>query len=190
MERTSKGWGSGLVGVIVFSGSLPATRVAIEGLRTGLPHLGPRRDRGRAGRGPAAGAEAEAAGPGRPRPAGGGGPGRRGRLSAADGPGAAAHRRGPFDRLHRPAAPGDGGVRRVARGRAPQARVLGVLDRRGPVGRGLRRLARRLGLAGRRPADGGGDHRLRPGLRRGRGAVAPAGRLAGDLLGPGVWPCR
>jgi drug/metabolite transporter (DMT)-like permease len=31
MERTSKGWGSGLVGVIVFSGSLPATRVAIEG---------------------------------------------------------------------------------------------------------------------------------------------------------------
>jgi drug/metabolite transporter (DMT)-like permease len=31
MERTSKGWGSGLLGVIVFSGSLPATRVAIEG---------------------------------------------------------------------------------------------------------------------------------------------------------------
>jgi drug/metabolite transporter (DMT)-like permease len=31
MNRTSKGWGSGLVGVIVFSGSLPATRLAIGG---------------------------------------------------------------------------------------------------------------------------------------------------------------
>jgi drug/metabolite transporter (DMT)-like permease len=31
MERTSKGWGSGLLGVIIFSGSLPATRVAIGG---------------------------------------------------------------------------------------------------------------------------------------------------------------
>jgi drug/metabolite transporter (DMT)-like permease len=31
MEKTSKGWGSGLLGVIIFSGSLPATRVAIGG---------------------------------------------------------------------------------------------------------------------------------------------------------------
>src|SRR5689334_1115907 len=31
MEQTSKGWGSGLLGVIIFSGSLPATRVAIGG---------------------------------------------------------------------------------------------------------------------------------------------------------------
>ena len=29
MEQASKGWGSGLLGVIIFSGSLPATRVAI-----------------------------------------------------------------------------------------------------------------------------------------------------------------
>jgi drug/metabolite transporter (DMT)-like permease len=29
MERTSTGWGSGLLGVIIFSGSLPATRVAV-----------------------------------------------------------------------------------------------------------------------------------------------------------------
>lgn len=29
MERTSVGWGSGLLGVIIFSGSLPATRVAV-----------------------------------------------------------------------------------------------------------------------------------------------------------------
>ena len=29
MERTTEGWGSGLVGVVIFSGSLPATRVAV-----------------------------------------------------------------------------------------------------------------------------------------------------------------
>ncbi len=29
MEKTSAGWGSGLLGVIIFSGSLPATRVAV-----------------------------------------------------------------------------------------------------------------------------------------------------------------
>jgi drug/metabolite transporter (DMT)-like permease len=31
MEQASKGWGSGLLGVIIFSGSLPATRVAVAG---------------------------------------------------------------------------------------------------------------------------------------------------------------
>src|SRR5438477_6484559 len=29
MERTTAGWGSGLLGVMIFSGSLPATRVAV-----------------------------------------------------------------------------------------------------------------------------------------------------------------
>jgi drug/metabolite transporter (DMT)-like permease len=32
MESTTKGWGSGLLGVIIFSGSLPATRVAVGDL--------------------------------------------------------------------------------------------------------------------------------------------------------------
>lgn len=32
MERTAAGWGSGLLGVIIFSGSLPATRVAVADL--------------------------------------------------------------------------------------------------------------------------------------------------------------
>lgn len=32
MERTTAGWGSGLLGVIIFSGSLPATRVAVADL--------------------------------------------------------------------------------------------------------------------------------------------------------------
>jgi drug/metabolite transporter (DMT)-like permease len=31
MQRTTNGWGSGLLGVIIFSGSLPATRVAVGG---------------------------------------------------------------------------------------------------------------------------------------------------------------
>ncbi|MFY0734836.1 MULTISPECIES: DMT family transporter [Aurantimonas] len=31
MDRTTAGWGSGLLGVIIFSGSLPATRVAVGG---------------------------------------------------------------------------------------------------------------------------------------------------------------
>ena len=31
MDRTTAGWGSGLLGVIIFSGSLPATRVAVHG---------------------------------------------------------------------------------------------------------------------------------------------------------------
>ncbi|MEN5084044.1 DMT family transporter [Bosea sp. TWI1241] len=31
MARATEGWGSGLLGVVIFSGSLPATRVAVEG---------------------------------------------------------------------------------------------------------------------------------------------------------------
>ncbi|MGE0715999.1 MAG: EamA/RhaT family transporter, partial [Alphaproteobacteria bacterium] len=31
MDRTTEAWGCGLLGVIIFSGSLPATRVAIGG---------------------------------------------------------------------------------------------------------------------------------------------------------------
>lgn len=30
MDRTTKGWGSGLIGVVIFSGSLPATRAAVS----------------------------------------------------------------------------------------------------------------------------------------------------------------
>ncbi|CAN7600383.1 DMT family transporter [Phenylobacterium sp. LjRoot219] len=32
MQRATDGWGSGLLGVIIFSGSLPATRIAVGGL--------------------------------------------------------------------------------------------------------------------------------------------------------------
>ena len=30
MDKRTAGWGSGLLGVIIFSGSLPATRVAVR----------------------------------------------------------------------------------------------------------------------------------------------------------------
>ncbi|AXF16640.1 DMT family transporter [Paraburkholderia caledonica] len=32
MEKTTNGWLSGLIGVLIFSGSLPATRIAVQGL--------------------------------------------------------------------------------------------------------------------------------------------------------------
>ncbi|POM17739.1 hypothetical protein CSX04_06040 [Burkholderia cepacia] len=32
MQKTTDGWLSGLLGVIIFSGSLPATRIAVQGL--------------------------------------------------------------------------------------------------------------------------------------------------------------
>jgi hypothetical protein len=32
MQRTTDGWVSGLIGVIIFSGSLPATRVAVASM--------------------------------------------------------------------------------------------------------------------------------------------------------------
>jgi drug/metabolite transporter (DMT)-like permease len=32
VQKTTDGWLSGLLGVIIFSGSLPATRVAVQGL--------------------------------------------------------------------------------------------------------------------------------------------------------------
>ena len=31
MDRSTSGWISGLIGVVIFSGSLPATRVAVQG---------------------------------------------------------------------------------------------------------------------------------------------------------------
>src|SRR5437868_4227138 len=31
MQRNTDGWGSGMLGVVIFSGSLPATRLAVEG---------------------------------------------------------------------------------------------------------------------------------------------------------------
>ncbi len=36
MQKTSNGWLSGLLGVLIFSGSLPATRLAVQGVGDGL----------------------------------------------------------------------------------------------------------------------------------------------------------
>ena len=118
-QRTSRGWGNGLLGVIIFSGSLPATRVAVGGFSAAVPDVRARDHRGAdrcrpcsaccARRGPSAGDIALA----RHRLHR-----RRRRLPAADGAGAAAHHLGAFDRLHRPAAAGDRDLRRAARRRA------------------------------------------------------------------------
>ncbi len=67
MGRTTDGWGSGLVGVVIFSGSLPATRVAVGGLHAAVPDFGPRGRRGPARGRAARRAAAETAGPRRPR---------------------------------------------------------------------------------------------------------------------------
>ncbi|MFP3606945.1 EamA family transporter, partial [Paraburkholderia sp. SIMBA_053] len=32
MDKTTNGWLSGFIGVVIFSGSLPATRIAVQGL--------------------------------------------------------------------------------------------------------------------------------------------------------------
>ncbi len=54
MRRTRRmAGGSGLVGVVIFSGSLPATRVAVGRLPAAVPDLGPGRHRGAAGGGAA-----------------------------------------------------------------------------------------------------------------------------------------
>jgi drug/metabolite transporter (DMT)-like permease len=101
MDRSASGWINGLIGVIIFSGSLPATRRGGCGVRPGVP------DRRRAPVLPALlglGCCGCSGSPGhgeRPRLARHRRPRRRGRLSAADGAGAAAHHLGAFHRLYR-----------------------------------------------------------------------------------------
>ena len=138
MDRTASGWINGFIGVVIFSGSLPATRVAVHAVRSGLPDRRARRHRRRAGARPAAGLPGEAAGARRHRLARDRRARRRRRLSAADGAGAAARHLGAFDRLHRPAAAVDGDLRRAARRRAAEAGVLDLLGARQRAGGRLR----------------------------------------------------
>ena len=142
MERTTEGWGSGLLGVIIFSGSLPATRVAVGGISTPLFLTSARaviaavlaRSASSLLRQKRPGAQDLALARHR-------GPRRGGRLSAADGAGAAAHHRGALDRLHRPVAARHRDLRRAAGRRAAEAAVLAVLDPGQRHGRRLRPFA-------------------------------------------------
>ena len=134
LESSASGWINGLIGVVIFSGSLPATRVAVLEFDPVFLTV----------------ARATIAGvlalcllllfkekrPARQSIAAVGhrGPGRGGRLSAADGAGAAIRDVRAFHRLRRPAAAGDRGVRRVARWRAAAAGVLVFLGAGQPAG--------------------------------------------------------
>ncbi len=79
-------------------------------------------------------------------------------------------------------------LRRTARRRTPAAGFLDLFAAGQPAGGGIRPDAKCGGLTQRRSADAGGGYRLRPRLC-GRGkADAGARRLAGDLLGAGDSP--
>ena len=186
MDKTTSGWINGFLGVLIFSGSLPATRVAVMDFDPVFLTVARAAIAGHAGARAAARLSGEAAGARRSRLAGHRCARRRRRLSAADRAGAEARHLGPFHRLHRPAAAGDRDLRRAARRRTAAPGVLAVLVPRQRAGGRLCADAGRRRLAGRRPADAGRHHRLRPRLCRRRQAVAQARRLAGDLLGAGA----
>ena len=186
MDRTASGWINGLIGVRDLQRIAAGHARGGDAVRSGLPDRRARGDRRRAGAGlllvfrekrPARGDMVSLV----DRRAG-----RRGRLSPADGAGAAACHLGALDRLHRPAAAGDGDFRRAARRRAAEAGILAVLGAGQRAGGGLCPDAGADGLAHRRCADAGRHHRLRAGLCGGRQAVPQARRLAGDLLGAGA----
>ena len=108
MKGSIDAWGSGLLGVIIFSGSLPATRVAVAGFSPLF--LTSARAMIAALLGAALLVLLRQARPARrdlvsltDRCAR-----RRRRLPAADRAGSSAHHVGPFDRLHRPPAACDG----------------------------------------------------------------------------------
>ena len=84
----------------------------------------------------------------------------------------------------------NGDLRRGARRRAAEARILDILRSWQRIGGRLRAGAGADRLARRRCLDACRHHRLRARLCRRRQAVAHAWRLAGDLLGARPVACR
>ncbi len=172
------GWLHGLLGVIIFSGSLPATRLAVQDMDPLLLTFL---------RASIAGLLAIALLVGfrqkRPRLAqlvsliivsSGGGA----RLSATHGAGPAAHHLGAFDCVYWPAAADDRPLWRTARRRTPAAGFLDLFAAGQPAGGGIRPDAKCGGLTQRRSADAGGGYRLRPRLC-GRGEADAGSSAAG-----------
>ena len=138
MDRMASGWINGFIGVVIFSGSLPATRVAViqfdpvfltvaRAAIAGVLALGlllAFREK-RPSRGDLVSLVIVALGVVVGFP-------------LADGAGAAAHHLGALHRLHRAAAAVDGDLRRAARRRAAKARILDILRARQRVGGRLR----------------------------------------------------
>ena len=158
----------GALGVLIFSFSLPATRLGGRGSRCDVRRPRPRARRRAARRRPAGDPAAAAARAGRPAASGDRRRRRRHRLPDLHLAGAARAVVGARVGDRRPAAGGDGGAGRRARRRAARARVLARLAR-GPRGR-----ARVRGDAGRggpghgRPLRARRGRARRPRLRRGR----------------------
>ncbi len=171
MQRTAggwgDGWGSGLLGVIIFSGSLPATRVAVSDFTPlfltsaraviaallGVMLLLVLRQK--------------QPGEGRSRAARGGGARGGNRVPAADGFGAAAHHVRALDRVHRPPAARDCDIRRRPGWGAAEASLLAFLGYRRCIGRGVRSGEWRFRRIGWRSAYGRCHPALRPWLCRG-----------------------
>ncbi len=86
------------------------------------------------------------------------------RLSATHGAGPAAHHLGAFDCVYWPAAADDRPLWRTARRRTPAAGFLDLFAAGQPAGGGIRPDAKCGGLTQRRSADAGGGYRLRPRL--------------------------
>ena len=138
MDRTASGWINGLLGVLIFSGSLPATRVAVMQFDPVFLTVARAAIAGLLGLCLLLALQGEATGPRRRHSPDDCRYGRCCRLPAAHGPGAAARYLGAFHRLHRAAAAGDRDLRCAARRRATARGVLVVLRARQRACRGLR----------------------------------------------------
>ena len=150
MDKTTSGWMSGFIGRAHLQRVTAGDAGGGAGFRPGLP------DRRRAPssrvcwRSPCCWSlSREAAGAGRSRLARHRRARCRRRLSAADRAGAEAHHLGPFDRLHRAVAAGNGDLRRAARRRTSAPGVLAVLVPWQRAGGRLRPGARHRRRAGR-----------------------------------------
>ena len=187
MDKTTSGWINGFIGVLIFSGSLPATRVAVMDFDPVFLTVA------RAAIAGAAGACAAARLPARS--------GRRAAISSRSSivalgvvvgfPLLTALALQHITSAHSivfigllPLATAIFGVLRGGERPRPAFWLFSCLGSALVAGFALAQGVD--GLAGRRPADARGHHRLRPRLCRRREAVAQARRLAGDLLGAGA----
>ena len=183
MNRTTDGWGSGLLGVIIFSGSLPATRVAVGDFSPLFLTSARAVIAAVLGAALLCSAPAGEASPQRSWFACRRRTGCRGRLPATDGACAPAHHVSALHCLHRPSATGHRYLRRPSRRRAAEVNVLALLRPRECNGSGLCPVQQQRRFAHGRSAHAGRHRAVRPGLRRRRPAVTQAGRLAGHFMG-------
>ena len=191
MDRTTEGWISGFIGVLIFSGSLPATRVAVLDIDPLFLTLARATIAGLLGRGAAARPAPEAARMARP-PLARHRLARRGdRLPAADGARPAAHHHGAIPSCFVGLLPLATAIFGILRGgERPQPAFWLFSGLGGGLRRRLRPAPGLLDLSRRQPAHDRRHPALRARLcggREARRAHSAAGRSS-----PGRWfsPCR